>query len=291
MTQKQPLLITGGSGYLGSHLATQASENYDVNVTYSSNPSATIGTAHPLDITNQGQVQKLIEQVKPQAIIHCIAANPGVDENKMMAINAEGTRFVAESAVRLGIRLVHVSTDALHDGKHPPYSDDAPPTPTNTYGQSKAKAEEYIKDIAPQAAIVRTSLIYGLREMDRGTAGFVKRLDSGEPLILFKDVYRQPVWAKTLATALLKLAFDRQDFSGILNVAGRQLISREDFGRLMLAWWGIKFDSEVKSGLGADLPHPPPLNIGLLVDKGEALLNMTFPGVEDVLAQAKMRQR
>ncbi len=57
-----------------------------------------------------------------------------------------------------------------------------------------------------EAAIVRTSLIYGLHQMDNGTRSFAERLRDGREVGLFSDVLRQPVWVETLAAALLELA-------------------------------------------------------------------------------------
>jgi dTDP-4-dehydrorhamnose reductase len=139
--------------------------------------------------------------------------------------------------------------------------------------------------VNPKAAIVRTSLIYGLEEMDRGTESFVERLKRGQSLVLFSDVIRQPVWVETLAEALLKLV--DLDFAGTLNVAGRQPLTREEFGRRMLAWWGIDTRGLLQSGRAADISDTIPLDVRMTVTKAEQLLQMIFPGVDDVLAMGR----
>ena len=284
---KQPIiLITGGSGYLGRHVTVAAASNWQVVTTYGSRVQRiAAGTSYQLDITNADQTRRLFEQLSPEAIVHCVAANPGSDEATMMSINGTGSGNVARAAAAVGARLVHVSTDLVHDGANSPYPDETAPTPTSLYGRSKALAEALVAEAHPSAAIVRTSLIYGLQEMDRGTAGFVARLKANQPLILFRDVVRQPVWVDTLCRALLKLSLENRNFAGIINVVGRQALDRETFGRKMLAWWQVDSDPLVQSGLGADLPDPPPLDIRLKVEKGEALLAMPFLGVDEVLQQ------
>lgn len=282
------ILITGGSGYLGRHVTTYAAKHTAVATTYVHQANRIqAGTPYQLDVTDADQTLALVERLQPNAIIHCVAANPGSDESTMMTINAEGSRHVAQAAANIGARLVHVSTDMVHDGTASPYDDAVEPTPTSTYGRSKALAEAYIAQIHPNAAIVRTSLIYGLTDMDRGTASFVARLRANETLTLFSDVIRQPVWTETLSQALLKLALEISDFAGILNVVGRQAIDRATFGRKMLAWWQVDVDTNdlIQIGYGANLPHPPPLDIRLNITKGEQVLGMTFPGVDDVLHQ------
>jgi dTDP-4-dehydrorhamnose reductase len=288
MMRQRTLLITGGSGYLGRHLTARAVEGFEVFTTYSSH-AGQIKAGRPLslDLADREAVLRLISDLSPQAIIHTAAINPGRGSDEAMRrVNLDGSRYVAEAATAIGARLVHVSTDVVHDGRHAPYADDARPTPINEYGRSKAAAEAVVAEITPQATIVRTSLIYGLTEMDRGTESFVKRLAAGQPLVLFSDVIRQPVWIDSLAEALLKLV--AIDFAGILNVAGRQALTREEFGRCMLAWWQVDPRGLLQSGRAVDISDTIPLDLRLSIGKAEQLLQMSFPGVDEALADARI---
>ncbi len=283
----KPLLITGGSGYLGQHLTPQAAEKFDVYATYNTHANQ-IKSGRPisLNLIDRDDVFRTITELKPQAIIHAAAINPGMgSEQDMMRINRDGSRYVAEAALENKARLIHVSTDVVHDGKQAPYDDDAPPNPLNGYGRSKAAAEAAIAEIDPRAAIVRTSLIYGLDVLDRGTEGFAKRLNSGEPLTLFNDVIRQPVWVESLATALLKLV--DVGFEGPLNIAGSQALTREQFGRRMLAWWQVDTRGLLGSGRAVDISDTIPLDLRMSIHKSEQLLQMPFPGVDEVLTISK----
>jgi dTDP-4-dehydrorhamnose reductase len=284
MSARPKMLVTGGSGYLGRHLTARAAPSYDLYTTYRGQPDRIkAGQPLALDLADRQAVHRLIKALKPEAIIHTAAINPGGGaEPLMMAINADGSGFVAEAAVAVGARLVHVSTDVVHDGRQAPYDDAALANPLNAYGRSKALAEAQVAATDPRAAIVRTSLIYGLEEIDRGTAGFRDRLAGGEPLLLFNDVIRQPVWVETLAEALLRLV--RLDFAGRLNVAGGQALTREEFGRRMLAYWQIETDDRLQTGRAADISDTIPLDLRLSISTGEQLLHMNFPGVDEVLA-------
>lgn len=284
---QQILLITGGSGYLGRPLTAKAVDSFQVYTTYARNPGQVkAGQALSVDLTRRDDVLRLVGDLSPQAIIHTAAVNPGQgDDEAMRQVNALGSRYVAEAAVAVGARLVHISSDMVHDGKHAPYADDAPPSPLSSYGRSKAEAEAAVAEIDPAAAIVRTSLIYGLAEMDRGTEGFVARLRTGQPLVLFSDSIRQPVWVELLAEALLKLAAEKADFAGLLNVAGRQALSREEFGRRMLQWWRVDPSDLLQSGRAADISATTPLDLRLSLSKAEQILQMRLPGVDEVLAR------
>lgn len=281
---KRKLLITGGSGYLGRHLTAKAVERFEVCATYHRH-GGRIRAGQPisLDLTNREDVFRVIAGAKPHAVIHTAAINPGDGTDaRMWSVNVEGSRSVAEASASVGARLVHVSSDSVHDGRHAPYPDEVAPSPINGYGRSKAAAEAAVIEAYPGAAIVRTSLIYGLTaEMDRGTAGFVERIEAGEMLTLFDDVIRQPIWVESLSEALLALT--TRDFAGTLNIAGRQAMSREEFGRKMLDRWNVDLRGLVRSGRAAELSDAIPLDLRLSVDKAEELLNMVFPGVDDVI--------
>jgi len=214
--------------------------------------------------------------------IHAAAVNPGQgDDTTMWRVNVDGSRNVARAAAEVGARFIAVSTDVVHDGTRAPYGDDIAPTPLQAYGRSKAEAESAIRSVNPDAAIVRSSLIYAVDEIDRGTAGFVDSITRGDRLSLFSDVLRNPVWVETLAEALLRLV--TVDYQGLLNVAGHQVLSREQFGLKMLAFWGIADRGLVDSGRASDVSASIPLDLRLDLTRAESLLDMAFPGVDEVL--------
>jgi len=279
-------LITGATGYLGRRVALRAAARGRVYAATHRRPDAvTAGDAVTVDIGDRTAVINVVERLQPSVVIHAAAVNPGQgDADDMWRINAEGSGNVAEAARAVGARLVAVSTDIVHDGRNGPYADEVAPSPLNAYGRSKAAGEAAVLDLDPSAVVVRTSLTYGLDEMDRGTAGFVEQLGRGEPLTLFSDVLRNPVSLETLTEALIRLA--TTDYAGLLNVAGRQVLSRDEFGRKLLAYWGISDEGLIRSGHAADISDSIPLDLRLSSDRAERLLAMTFPGVDDVLSAA-----
>ena len=203
------LLITGGTGYLGERLLPIAAQRADL-VAAARNPRALSRLYNPcaMDLCDRTSVFEQVKAIHPSAIIHAAAINPGVDDAMMETVNHQGTGYLAEAANQIGCRLVLVSTDMVHDGKGAPYADDAAPNPVNDYGHSKARGESAALNANPNSIAVRTSLIYGLDSMDRGTLGFANRLADGHTLTLFDDVLRQPVWRDALADSLVRLALD-----------------------------------------------------------------------------------
>jgi len=234
-----------------------------------------------LDITDATATQSTIRKLNPDTIIHAAAANPGKDEESMWAVNYEATKSIAEVAGDLDIRLVFVSTDIVHNGSNAPYTDDASANPINAYGKSKAAGEDAVLSICKRAIVTRTSLIYGLEKIDRGTDGFKKTLASGGELTLFSDVMRQPVWIDSLCNAICLLAFERTSEVGTINIAGTQVISRADFALKMLRHWQVSTDSNIKLSSGQTFESLP-MDCTMQLHRAQSL-GMELPGVDAVL--------
>jgi len=278
------ILITGASGYLGRRLVPIAAEQCNV-VGVARNADAISEKAHAiaLDVEDRSAVLDVVRSQQPDAIIHCAACNPGGSDAAMFAVNQIGTGNVADAASELGCRLVSVSSDTVFDGENAPYADDAPssPIPENAYAVSKARGEELIKARVPQALIVRTSLIYGTDEIDRGTEGFSKRLDAGHNLNLFTDVIRQPVDSNSLSDSLCALALKHVDETGIMNIVGNEHMSRYEFGVRMLDFWGIDYKDRLEKVSGVGIPGLP-IDLRLTMGRAKAI-GLPTPGLSEVL--------
>lgn len=275
------VLITGGGSYLGQHLVPLAVNLFDTSYTVFRYDPQHEARGYQLDVRDATAVSNLVSRLRPEVIIHTVGSNLGED---MAGVIVQGTRHITAAAQDVGARLVHLSTDVVFDGRDGPYAEDAPVTPIHAYGRAKADAETLAAS-HPDHVIVRTSLIYGLEVMDRGTAWIAGALRRGEPVTLFTDQLRNPVWVQTLCRACLELA--RHSYRGILHVAGEQVLSRAEFGVRMLDWWGISERSELQ--FGPSDPARWPANCTLDLSRAKALLATPLPGVDEVLHNAPRR--
>jgi len=134
------LLITGASGGLGGHLARLALQaGWRVAGTFLAHPIEQQDVeAHALDIRDRRAVIELLHTLQPDAVVHTAYRLSCPD---FWAINADGTAHVAAAARDCGARLVHISSDAIFDGRNAPYDESAQPAPITPYGASKAAAE------------------------------------------------------------------------------------------------------------------------------------------------------
>ncbi|MCA9956252.1 MAG: SDR family oxidoreductase [Anaerolineales bacterium] len=269
------ILITGGSSYLGQHLVPLAATAHTVHYTYHQNQPNLTATGSQLDIRDETAVSTLITTFQPDIIIHLAGSNRGSD---MAAVIRLGAGNVVWAAREVGARLIHLSTDSIFAGDAAPYDETAVPTPVNAYGRAKADAEAIVQQHA-NSVIVRTSLIYGLAQMDHGTRWMADALAQGQLVTLFSNQIRNPVWVNSLCHALLELAHHR--YTGILNVAGRQVLSRAEFALRLLDYWQLQPRDTLTI---APSDGRWPLNCELDLQRATAVLQTPLTGVDDVLA-------
>jgi dTDP-4-dehydrorhamnose reductase len=240
LADKQKLLVIGASGLLGSKLYVQAASKYDVSGSY--NPEVDGKSSwrlEPLDIGSKDDVEKLFEKVRPDVAILCAAmTNVDACETKPLIanrVNATGPELVARSCRKMDVRLVHVSTDYVFDGrKTRKYTEKDVPMPISVYGSSKLSGERAVLSTLPEAVVARPAVLYGwnpLDDKDNFVTWVLKKLRKGERVTMFEDQWISPTFADDLARTLLDLA--GMDVKGIWHVSGPDCLDRPTCGRMI----------------------------------------------------------
>jgi UDP-glucose 4-epimerase len=185
----QRALVTGGAGFIGSHLVDAliaAGNEVTVVDDLSSGAARNVPPAAELrtiDIVDRGALHDAIEQARPDAIFH-LAAQASVvasveDPLRDCAVNVEGTLNVLDAADRAGAPVVFTSTGgALYGDDAPmPTTEERIPAPLSPYGASKWAAEAYVNTWSLAGAIphatCRLGNVYGPRQSPHGEAGVV----------------------------------------------------------------------------------------------------------------------
>lgn len=276
------MLITGGSSYLGQHLVPLAQSAFEVVYTCFQHDPLPSAQGVRLDLRDETAVHHLVQKIQPHIIIHLAASNRPPD---MENVIRRGTQAITDAARHQQARLINLSTDSVFNGEDAPYDETALPTPINAYGRAKAAAEKTVQQY-PNHVIIRTSLIYGLQKMDRGTGWMAAALQAGKPITLFNNQRRNPVWVESLCRTCLELA--DHSFTGILHVAGSQVLTRADFALKMLDWWHVQpRDSlAVAPSTGKQWPLDCEFDLSLAT----TVLSTPLPGVDDVLEHATSLQ-
>lgn len=268
------LLITGGSSYLGRHLVPLALPDFELLYTYFRYDPISSPSSVRLDIRDGDAVRKVVSNWRPDTIIHLAGSNRNPDMERVIRLGAENIAAVSD---KYNCRLVHLSTDVVFDGRTGPYKESDKPTPIHAYGQAKADSETIIGRYQNHV-VIRTSLIYGLKKMDRSTEWITISLKRGETVTLFTDQIRNPVWVETLCLSCLELA--TSDFTGTIHIAGAQALSRAEFGMKLLKWWGYDQLEGLRFGLSSE---KWPIDCRLNIDLASHTLATPLPGVDQVL--------
>lgn len=287
MIRPNRILLTGAGGFLGSHVLA-ALEQHGRSEIWSTRSA----TPHriTLDLATRGAAGDLVREIRPAAIIHA-AAIPDItrcqrEPELACRVNTEATAELAVAAKKIAARFVFLSTDQVHDGEHAPYADAAPPSPLNAYGRTKALAEEAVRGCCSDHLILRLALCYGVSPTGRRSASEVvlRALEEGRPLGLFSDEIRTPVPARYVGEAVAVLL--DHDFTGTLNLGGRDHLSRHAFGLAVCRAHGLE-PTGIRAVCAADLElsTPRPRDLSLETATAHELVGHAPGPLDEELAQ------
>lgn len=172
------VLVTGVAGQLGhdvmNELAKRGYEGIgsDIAESYSGIQDGTPVTSMPyvqMDITDKVSVERVLTKENADVVIHC-AAWTAVDlaededkKDKVYAVNAEGTKNIAEVCKKQDNKMVYISTDYVFNGQgEEPWQPDCKDyQPLNVYGQSKLDGELAVSETLDKYFIVRIAWVFG----------------------------------------------------------------------------------------------------------------------------------
>lgn len=223
------VLITGANGQLGSALCAVFGHE---TVIPKDLPD--------FDLTRPSVAEEIIES-SPDLIIHA-GAYTDVDgaerePDLALAVNAQGTEQVARAAVRLGARLMYISTDYVFDGKQRiPYCESDSPRPINRYGFSKWKGEQAVLASGAKALIIRTAWLYG--PVGKNFVKSIMRAAQSEPIVkVVNDQSGCPTYTEDLAAAMASLA--GKDLKGVIHATNRGECTWYEFAQAIVREMGF----------------------------------------------------
>ncbi len=224
-----------------------------------------------LDITDAARCRETLCQVKPGDIVIQTAACADVERCQVDpacgAVNTAGTKNVVDALSLTKARYVFFSSEYVFDGYTGPYDETALPRPVNKYGEQKLWSEHYIAQSGLAYLIVRTTTVYGYEAAGKNfLMSLCARLQAARPVMVPDDQISTPTFVEDLAQICLRVA--RSGLSGILNIAGQELLSRYDFAQKIAR--AFHLDSSRLLGvpttaLGQVARRP--LRAGLIVDR------------------------
>ena len=270
------VLITGGGGVLGAELIRHAPEGVELHATRRTSPVPDGAQVHEVDLAHAATMAKFFGEVRPNLVIHT-AVGDGYERDIWLA-----TSHLVRGCHALEAALIYLSTDALLDGEHAPYGEDAEPEPVHEYGRWKAKAELHVRAQIPEAAVVRTSLLIRTDPPDRTSAWVVDRLRQGEPVQLFTDELRCPIAVEDLAAQIWELAqLSPEERGGVWHLVGPEAVTRYTLGVLLAVRHGLDPAGIVPARSAGGPPRPRDLR--LLTTRADRQLQNRARPVSQVL--------
>ncbi|MGI6107258.1 MAG: dTDP-4-dehydrorhamnose reductase [Lachnospiraceae bacterium] len=199
-----------------------------------------------LDITDAGAVRKTLEELAPDVIVHCAAwtaVDLAEDEDKrakVFAINADGTKNIADAAHELDAKMVYISTDYVFNGQGTtPWDPDCKDyAPLNVYGQSKLDGELAVSGLLTKYFIVRIAWVFGVNGRN-----FIKTMlkvgQTHDEVRVVNDQIGTPTYTLDLARLLVDMiGTDKYGYYHVTNEGG--YISWYDFTREIYRQAGLK---------------------------------------------------
>lgn len=215
------IFVTGVGGQLGHDVMNELHKRgyegigSDIAPQYSGAQDGSAVTTMPyiqLDITDAVAVSRVLDEIKPDAVVHCAAwtavdaAEDAENQPKVRAINAEGTANIAEVCKELDCKMVYISTDYVFNGQgETPWQPDCKDyAPLNFYGQTKLEGELAVSSRLEKYFIVRIAWVFGLNGKN-----FIKTMlklgETHDTLRVVNDQVGTPTYTLDLSRLLVDM--------------------------------------------------------------------------------------
>lgn len=289
------VFITGANGLLGQHLVEFFSQVHKV-LASDLGPDPSFLFSHvryePVDILDKEKLSSLTTSFKPDLIINAAAYSDvdgcEIDKQKAWGVNVKAIESLIEICKKEKTKLIHISSDYVFDGRDGPYSEDDRPNPISYYGQTKLEGELKIKAGGIGFLIIRTNVLYGvaLGVNPNFFTWVFNKLKNDERIKVVTDQFNNPTLVDDLARAILELT--SQKFSGIINIAGSEYLSRYDFAQKIAEEFELDRD-KIEPINTQDLKQkaPRPLKGGLRIDLAKKTLKTDLSGMNEGLKQVR----
>ena len=235
-------LVTGSSGLVGSQVVKDLVQHNHTAYSCYHDEKPLDGIPISLDLTDENKIIQIIQEIKPDRIIH-LAAMTSVDlcetEQKLATqINTKATEILANQAAKQNAFFLYVSTDYVFDGKKKMKKEDDLPNPLGFYGKSKLDGEVILNKLASSWCIARTSTPFGIHSKKKSFPILVKEnLEAKKEIPILVDQFTSPTYIPNLSKMLIEIA--TRQIIGIIHVSGATRISRYHLAKLVADKLGL----------------------------------------------------
>lgn len=238
----EKVLITGGSGFLGSALVPEFQQAGSV---VSLGHRQTRGAEAMADLRRRESVEEILRAVKPDLVIHAAAyRDPDYCEMNPVEsgrLNVGSTKHLVDLLPK-DTHFVYISSDYVFDGARAPYAEYDVRNPVNVYGQQKVSSEDLVSQRV-NSTIIRMPVLIGRDLPDK--PGFITKMketieDHQRESVLDDVLIRFPTWIEDVAKAVRFLGEQRVE--GVFHASADQGGTRYGLNREMADYLGASFD-------------------------------------------------
>ncbi len=291
LTTTYNILVTGSNGQVGSEIK-ELSQDYSYNFFFTDRNN--------IDITSKDSIKEFCQTNSINVIINC-AAYTAVDKaesdhQNADLVNRKAVKKLSIIAKELNIKLIHISTDYVFDGKNfKPYVEEFQTNPQSIYGKTKLDGENELININPlNSIIIRTSWVYSYYGNN-----FVKTMlrlgKEKEELGVIFDQIGTPTYAKDLAITILNIVPQIENSKvEIYNYSNEGVLSWYDFAKEIMKM--AKLNCKVKAIETYQYPTPAKRPHFSLLNKSKikSKFNLEIPywkdGLDDCLKRLGERK-
>ena len=233
--------VTGVNGQLGHDVMNEINKRgyegigSDLAEQYAGVADGSTVTTMPyvsLDITDREAVRNVIQKIKPDAVIHCAAwtavdmAEDDDKVEKVRAVNAGGTKNIADACKTVDCKMLYLSTDYVFDGQGTkPWEPDCKDYKSlNVYGQTKLEGELAVSSTLEKYFIVRIAWVFGLNGKN-----FIKTMinvgKTHDEVRVVNDQIGTPTYTYDLARLLVDMC--KTDQYGYYHATNAELSEQE----------------------------------------------------------------
>ena len=279
--------MLGGGGFLGSYISNSTSSDSVIHL--SSRATVTSGCKPYIFDISQNNLEDLKEYILKQdfeCVINCVA-NANIEDcekrpDNAQFLNSDLPKFLAETTNISSSRFVHFSTDAVFDGIASFKKESDLAKPQTIYGKSKLHGEDLVMQANPKSLIARVNF-FGLSHRKVSLFNyFYHGLSTGKQLNGYSNVFFTPLYVENTVAIIQRLI--QLDQTGIMHVAGRERISKLEFGRLIAKSWGL--DAELISSIEYKSEIDRALDLSLDTSK-LSRLGIEIPSIEQSLVMMR----
>jgi len=255
------ILVTGSAGMLAAEvIASLTSQGHKVIAT---DIHQRFKEIFVLDIGHKSAVEAMVETHRPDYVFH-LAAETNVDlcqqkPDHAFRVNALGTENVVYACLKLGVKLLYISTAGVFYGdKKEPYTEFDTPRPRNIYGESKLQGERAVRDHLSEFFIIRAGWMVGGWQIDKKFVyKIVQQLNEGKrQLRVVSDKFGTPTFTKDFARNLMNVIETGR--YGLYHMANQGTCSRYDIAVKIVEYMGLSDKVRIQAISSDEFPLPAP---------------------------------